>query len=35
VLAWLKETLQPGQTVALDGRVVTYRFFKTVEAELR
>ena len=35
VLAWLKETLLPGQSVALDGRVVTYRFFKTVEAELR
>ncbi|MBT3461190.1 MAG: aminopeptidase P family protein [Gammaproteobacteria bacterium] len=34
VLAWLKETLQSGQTVALDGRVVTYRFFKTVETEL-
>ena len=35
MLAWLKETLLPGQSVALDGRVVTYRFFKTVESELR
>lgn len=35
VLAWLKETLKPGQSVALDGRVVTYRFFKNAETELR
>ena len=35
VLAWLKATLQSGQSVALDGRVVTYRFFKNTEIELR
>ncbi len=35
VLSWLKATLLPGQSVALDGRVVTYRFFKTVETELQ
>ena len=35
VLAWLKVTLIPGQSVALDGRVVSYRFFKTAETELR
>ncbi len=35
VLSWLKVTLIPGQSVALDGRVVSYRFFKTAETELR
>ena len=34
VLPWLAKTLLPGQKVAVDSRVVTYRFFKQAEVQL-